>query len=343
MDSWQPVPLEATIGFLVGENLAISGIGPDGRRTLVLVKVTPRRAGTVWVWVSDTATRTPMPRAIRSVTDETVTLRAAVLAHCDVEAFSAATVPHKVKWPSDVARTRTNLWFLLGALASLIAMIVLIVVDLPAVAMAFMVPTVMMGLMGRKQGGTSVNPPAAILSPSSSQTGFGFTSEVLPSTVLARIPPPETAAGVSPAERVGVVKARYGAKLSDIVYRIENSALFDPSVPETQRFQVALLAWDENSPDAEHLADEVERAFDEALRTAEKRGLDHLPETARDPARRAAKAATVAVSDAPPAEREAAAKRVAEILNSLALFYLPVVDPSTPSLIGRRREIEPGR
>lgn len=342
MEPWPPIPLDATVGSLLGEDVAVAGVGPDGKRTLVLAKVAARRAGGVWVWVSDTATRTPMPRAVRSVTDEAVTLRAAVLAHCDVEAVSAARIPHQVKWPS-VARPRANLWLLLGAVACLTAMILLLVLDMASAATAFFVPTILLGLMARSRGNNSANPPATIVRPSSPQTGRRFPSELLPSAALAQIPPAESASGVSPAERVGVVKAAYGAKLGDIVYRIENSALFDSSVPETQRFQVALLAWDESTPDAERLATELEAAFDEALRVAERLGVDHLPETARDAARRAAKVAAVALGEAPAAERVAARTRVAEILGSLALYYLPAVDPAAPSLIGRRREIEPGR
>jgi hypothetical protein len=32
---------------------------------------------------------------------------------------------------------------------------------------------------------------------------------------------------------------------------------------------------------------------------------------------------------------------VAEILGSLALYYLPPIDPAAPALIGARRQIEP--
>lgn len=322
-------------------DVAVSGTGPDGRPTLVLVKAAPHRDGTVQVWVSDSAVRTPMPRAVRAVTDDGVPLRAAVLAHADVDAAAAAFVPSRVKWPSNMASRGVAQWWMLGAAVSMVAMVVLVMLGLPQVGLPLALLAGGMAILGRRRDGAT-NQPAAVIRPSSSGAAFGWT-QMMPSAVLARIPPPEAAAGVTPAERVGVVQAAYGAKLSDIVYRIENSALFDASVPQTQRFQVALLAWDESSPDAASLADEVERSFDDARATAERVGLEHLPETARGPARRAGRAAVVALSDAPAAEREAAARRVAGILSSLALFYLPTVDPATPSLIGRRREIEPGR
>ena len=40
-------------------------------------------------------------------------------------------------------------------------------------------------------------------------------------------------------------------------------------------------------------------------------------------------------------DRERARRRVAEILGSLALYYLPPIDPAAPALIGARRQIEP--
>ncbi|MDF1488469.1 hypothetical protein [Tessaracoccus caeni] len=343
MDHWQPVPLEATVGSLVGENLAVSGTGPDGKRTLVLVKVTARKDGAVWVWVSDTATRTPMPVATRASTGATVTLRAAILAHADVEAHSAARVPYETRWPSDITRPGGNPWLFLATAALIVTMVVFFAVGLPSVGMAFFVPAVLTAIAARPRGNSTVNGVASVFSPTDGGGGSLFAASMMSSAVLAQIPPPEAAVGVSPVERVGVVKASYGEKLADIVYRIENSALFDAAVPETQRFQVALVGWEESSPDAERLATELERAYDEAMRNAERLGVSHLPETARDPARRAAKAATIALGDGPEAERDAARARVAEILNSLALYYLPSVDPTAPALIGQRRAIEPGR
>ena len=236
-----------------------------------------------------------------------------------------------------------NPWLFLATAALFVAMVVFFVLGLPSVGMALLVPAMMTAIIARPRNSSTINGTASVIPPGTGPGGSLFASSMMPSAVLAQIPPPEAAVGVSPAERVGVVKASYGEKLGDIVYRIENSALFDAAVPETQRFQVALVAWDESSPDAERLATELEGAYDEALRNAERLGVSHLPETARDPARRAAKAATIALGDGPEPEREAARARVAEILGSLALYYLPTVDPTAPALIGQRRAIEPGR
>ncbi len=124
-------------------------------------------------------------------------------------------------------------------------------------------------------------------------------------------------------------------------WRIEFSALFDSAVLQTARFQIALLSWDSGAPRADRLATEVEASFAAARSHAESLGWAHLPTTAREPARRARLAALTALGDGPEGERAAARQRVAGILGSLALYYLPPVDPDTPQLIGERRAIEP--
>lgn len=193
------------------------------------------------------------------------------------------------------------------------------------------VPLLFVALYRRRMGGA--NGPARIVDGG---------REILPTSARAFIPHQRSLpVGPTPAERVAVVRAAYGELLSDVVYRIENSALFDGAFPPTADFQVALAVWDEASPDADRLARDVETTFDAARVRAEELGLGHLPETARDPARRAAKAAATALGDGPVPERDAARRRVAGILRSLALYYLPPIDPAVPALIGARRQIEP--
>ena len=147
--------------------------------------------------------------------------------------------------------------------------------------------------------------------------------------------------GPTPADRVSVVMETYGALLGDVVYRIENSALFDAALPTTQRFQVALVSWDPDSPDAAELATEIEDSFRTARTHAEQVGLAHLPSTAREPARRAARGAALALASDNPAERETAARTAAALLRSIALYYLPTIDPTTPPLIAARRQLTP--
>lgn len=54
------------------------------------------------------------------------------------------------------------------------------------------------------------------------------------------------------------------------------------------------------------------------------------------------KAAETALAAEHPGEREAAGRSAAPLLASLALNYLPVVDPAVASLIGARRAIDTG-
>lgn len=158
-----------------------------------------------------------------------------------------------------------------------------------------------------------------------------------PDSLSAEDPAPS----LTPVERVDHVKERYGALLSDVIYRIENPALFDGAVPATQRFQMALLLWNPGADNAAELAAELEVSFDEARRGAEAIGLEHFPAAARPIAERAVKVVSTALNSTNDGEREAARAQAAKMLNSLALYYLPPIDPGAPALIGERKAIEP--
>lgn len=127
------------------------------------------------------------------------------------------------------------------------------------------------------------------------------------------------------------VRELYGRMLGDIAYRIENSALFDSAVPLTKQFGAAMALWaaiDDATPDAEvtRRASLAKVTFDAARAHAETVGIAHLPETARAPARRAAGAARLAANTTVEAEREAAMAGAIQLLESLALYYLPGPD-----------------
>lgn len=134
-------------------------------------------------------------------------------------------------------------------------------------------------------------------------------------------------------ERVEQIKADYGRLSTDIIYRIENAALFDTADPVTTRFQTALISFDTNQDQGlnrlEELAGEVEVTFAVAQDHAETVGLHHLPEGNRDAARRASNAARLAERATTDGERIASMHQVARILDSLALYYLPRVNPKT--------------
>lgn len=137
-------------------------------------------------------------------------------------------------------------------------------------------------------------------------------------------------------DRVAAIKDEFGALSTDIVYRIEDSALFDNSVPATERFQTALIAWNsyegEDLARLEELAGAVEITFSVAHDHAATMGLEHLPETARAQARRASNAARLAEGAATEGERTASLHQVARILDALALYYLPTIDLETRAI-----------
>lgn len=155
-------------------------------------------------------------------------------------------------------------------------------------------------------------------------------------------------------ERAGLglaedVKTEYGSLLSDVVYRIENAALFDPSVPTTREFTELMVRWDEDRarlrPDQrQSMAADLRVAFDAARAHAERVGLAHLPATARKPASLAAKSLLLARDPAATeAERRAALAKANEILDSLMLYYLPTPDQATELMGARRPKALPWR
>lgn len=128
------------------------------------------------------------------------------------------------------------------------------------------------------------------------------------------------------------IREEFGMLSTDIVYRIDNSALFDTSVPHTEQFHASLMLFDDLPDDApisavEAQAAEVEVAYSVARANAERLGLKHLPETVRDDARRASKAAHLAANATTDGERTASLTQAARILESLAIYYLPTIRP----------------
>ncbi len=148
-------------------------------------------------------------------------------------------------------------------------------------------------------------------------------------------------------QRVAAIRTEFAELQSDIVYRINNSALFDSAVPATERFQMTLIAWEDAGEvpldELDSLATDVEIAYSVARNNAETLGLFHLPETARSDGRRAAKAARLAVSSPNHGEREASRHQLIRILNSLALYWLPDVKEATKAIEGTRIEDKSAR
>lgn len=325
-----PVDLATEVTALAGRPVATAGTGPDGRPTVVLVEVGRPRRGYVRARLSDLAVRDPMPVALSVRVPCGATLGDLVLAHADTRADGAVALT-RIRWPQtasvgiDWRLTAGTGALLVGALAlqNLVAL---------TIAASFFVWTMSRMLLALRSEGSAV--PAR---------AFDGKRELMLSTLLALTRPQLGRTGPTPAQRVTLVTQDYAALRADVAYRIENSALFDGAFPETRRFEVALVAWDPTSPDAEGLAAEVEDSFRAARAAAEDLGLQHLPEPARATARRAQGAVATALAAGSVAEREAAAAVAAGLLRSLALYYLPSVDPQAPRLLGASRKIEPGR
>lgn len=141
--------------------------------------------------------------------------------------------------------------------------------------------------------------------------------------------------------RVDRVKETYGLLVGDITYRIEYSALFDPTVPLTRDFETALVLWsdiDETTAETEvtRLAGLVQVTFEAARAHAETVGFAHLPEAMVDTARRAAKASRLAAEASSEGERDAAMAQTIRLLDALALDYLPTE-------LAVRKQLEPKR
>lgn len=148
---------------------------------------------------------------------------------------------------------------------------------------------------------------------------------------------------------VDAVKEEYGALLTDVVYRIENSALFDPATEPTRIFTETLARWDHDRsrlrPDQrQELAAEVRVTFDRARAHAQTLGLNHLPSEAQPKARVAAQALKLAAdTSTTKEEREAATRKANDILESLMLYYLPRPTELVQLLGGKAPKALPGR
>lgn len=155
-------------------------------------------------------------------------------------------------------------------------------------------------------------------------------------------------AAAAAREVVEEIKEEYGRLLSDIGYRIEFPALFDPADDAAGRFTRALIRWDTQQANLDGselgtLAAEIRVAFEAARSHAETVGMDHLPEGARADAGRALSAARLAESGATPGERRAAMERAQEILAKLAIYYLPNPAETQLMIEGRPVLALPGR
>ncbi|RRD48518.1 hypothetical protein [Arachnia propionica] len=144
------------------------------------------------------------------------------------------------------------------------------------------------------------------------------------------------------------VKEEYGRLLTDLPYRVENPALFDASCPTTEALTLALFEWDSTWARLDDdalvaLSSRVVGAFHAARHHAERVGMDHLPPGAREDARRAVGALRLAAAASSAGERTAALKQAIDLLDDLALHYLPTGAETREVLNGRQVLQLPGR
>ena len=133
----------------------------------------------------------------------------------------------------------------------------------------------------------------------------------------------ELPAGAVPSPTVLVerIQQQYAELRTDLVYRLENPALFDPAVPTTAAFEAALVDF-ADAPSLEAAA-RVEVRFQVARRYAEQLGLRHVAAGQRKEVARAVKIARLATDAPSPGERRAALLQLQRVLEPLALYYLP--------------------
>lgn len=258
-----------------------------------------------------------------------------------------AQQPHDIEWARRKNAQRFGPWKTTGILTGIPAGIllasypdawwILLTVVVVATVIAAITPRVLLRLPTLAVGRSSAE---------AAGTTMQRFSRLPRPKPLPQLPEPDPAP--SAHDRAEAVKADYGELLGDVIYRIEQSALFDPAVPTTREFQLLLLRWDDESPhlkghDLESLARELELAFATAKRNADKLGLDHLPATARPDAERAVGSLRLAARTSSKAERRAALAAASRLLDTLALYYLPTPDEAPELVDNARRQLEAPR
>lgn len=148
-------------------------------------------------------------------------------------------------------------------------------------------------------------------------------------------------------ERADAIREEYLALREDVAYRIECSALFDPLEPATAEFEEALVAFQDagdatSTGELDDRACALEVAFNVARANAERLGFSHLPDAARDDARRAQKAVRLAAEAGTDAERRTALTHARQILDSLTIYYLPRLDERLALMPGPAAPPTPG-
>lgn len=128
--------------------------------------------------------------------------------------------------------------------------------------------------------------------------------------------------------RVDAIKLEMGRLRTDIVWTIENSALWDISVPTSKAFFTSLAVWDDHrsewSIDERVTASaELKVLWQAAVDTATRLGIDHLLVDDRPKAATAIKLVRKAASTSSDAERHQLMSKAAAILSSIMSVTIP--------------------
>lgn len=346
---WRGVPVDAALADLIGRSFLVADDDRFGDAAAVSVEEAPLSAmATVTLAFLDGEEPARSVSAPRSQS-----LGEAVRAALDLTPTRAMEVPG-IRWSAPARRLPGPMSAVaLVAPVATIAFVLALSAGPRFAAVAGAVLSILVAvlwLVGRsssRQRTEVLGPELKHVLPTSEALALlgSQHSAAIPAPDHPERPEPDPAPASARA-RIDDLKAAYGALLSDVVYRIENSSLFDNAVPLTRDFNLLLMRWDEESRDLpavelSALARQVELAFETARRHAETVGLGHLPQTARADGARAAKAARLARRSPSEGERRAALAQASRLLSSLALYYLPAPDEVPKMLGGGPRQLSP--
>ncbi len=127
---------------------------------------------------------------------------------------------------------------------------------------------------------------------------------------------------------VDVIKLEMGRLRADVIWTIENSALWDISVPTSRAFFTALTVWDDHRSgwsidERVRASAELKVLWKAAVDTATRLGIDHLSADDRPKAATAIKLVRKADSTTSEAERHQLMTKAADVLSGIMSITLP--------------------
>lgn len=221
--------------------------------------------------------------------------------------------------PPVAFRSPRPLWIALWMGAGVVVTVLLALLSQAPVVL---LPGLLVSLIGLPLGAATIFRRASILGQERRRLTFHAVPDwarrlppgEVPEPLPAEPPPP-------PSERAERIRQEYGRLRTDLVYRLEHPALFDPAVPTTAAFEAALVEVADN-PDVQTV-NKLEVRFTLARQHAERVGLGHVAPELRGDVERAGKVARLAAEATSRGERAAAMAQLQRLLDAVALYYLP--------------------